>query len=108
MKGVELLGDNYTFYTDVPSLKDFSNTTFVFSVEVRSTIPGAHLQYYDGKNVVNSAPYSNKKGEWETLRIKFTVDAKAKFHRFFSPILVAVNSERAPSVEVHSIKLHRK
>jgi len=107
-KWIELLGDDYTFYTNVPALRDFANTTFLFSVALRSTNPGAFIQYYDGKNVVNSVPYASKRGEWETLNIEFTIDANAKFHRLYSAILGAVKNNDKPSVDISSIKLQQK
>jgi 8-oxo-dGTP pyrophosphatase MutT (NUDIX family)/2'-5' RNA ligase len=106
--GVELLGDNYTFYTNVPALKNFDNTTFTFNATVRSTNPGVCIQYYDGKNAVTSNPYASKKGEWETLNIEFNVDGKAKFHRLYSAILGAVKGNPNSSVDIRNIKLQRK
>jgi len=106
--GVELLGENYTFYANVPALRDFDSTTFLFSVELRSTNPGVFIQYYDGKNAVSSAPYSSKRGEWETLNIEFTVDAHAKFHRLYSAILGAVKNNNNPSVDIKNITLKKK
>jgi len=105
---IELLGDNYSFYTNAPALGEFDKTTFMFSANVRSTVPGVFIQYYDGKNFVNSLPYASKKGEWETLNIEFTVDANAKFHRLYAAILGAVKGNANPSVDIDSVKLQRK
>jgi len=107
-KWIELLGDDYAFYTNAPSLKDFGGNTFVFSANVRSTVPGVYIQYYDGKNFVNSLPYASKRGEWETLNIEFTIDANAKFHRLYSAILGTVKGNANPSVDINNIKLQRK
>jgi len=107
--GVELLGDNYTFSHDLPDLQKFDQVTFLFSVELRSTNPGVYLQYWDGgKNPVSSAPYASKKGEWETLNIKFTVDGNAKFHRLYSAIQGVIKNNDKPSVDIRSIKLEPK
>jgi len=106
--GVQLLGDNYTFSTNVPDLKNFDNTIFTFSANVRSTNPGVFIQYYDGKNAVSSKPYASKKGEWEILNIEFKVDGNAKFHRLYSAILGAVKGNPNPSVDIRDIKLQQK
>lgn len=105
-KWIELLGDHYAFYTNAPSLKNFPSTTFLFSVKLRSTSPGVRIQYYDGIRDVTSAPYASKKGEWETLNIKFTVNANAKLHRLYAAILGSVKNDN-PSVDINAIQLER-
>jgi len=107
-KGIAILGDHYSFYTNVPNLKNFDKTPFVFSVDVRSTTPGTYIQYYDGKNFVNSARYTSKKNEWQTLNVEFTVNTKARFHRLYAAILGSVKGKDKHSVEIANIKLQPK
>jgi len=109
-KRIEVLGDNYTFYNNIPSLNNYDQTTFLFSVELRGTKPGTYIQYWDGVKSVSSAPYNGKgKGEWETLAVEFTVDAqKARFHRLYAAILGTTKGTDNPSVDIRSIKLEPK
>jgi hypothetical protein len=108
--GIEVLGDNYTLYNNLPSLKDFDTTTFLFSVELRGTRAGALIQYWDGIKTVNSTPYNgNRKGEWETLSVEFTVDAKAaRFHRLYAVILGPTKGANPSSIDIKNIKLQPK
>jgi len=106
--GIEILGDDYTFYHDLSGLKNFDKTTFLFSVELRSTNPGVRIQYYDGKKDVTSPSYKSKKGEWEILNIEFIVDGNALFHRLYSAILGSVKNNDKPSVDILHIKLQQK
>jgi len=109
-KRIEVLGDNYTFYNNIPSLNNYDQTTFLFSVELRGTKPGTYIQYWDGVKSISSAPYNGKgKGEWETLAVEFTVDAQnARFHRLYAAILGATKGTDNPSVDIRSIKLEPK
>ena len=108
--GIEILGDNYTFYNNMLSLKDFDQTTFLFSVELRGTKAGAYIQYWDGVKSVDSLPYDGKrKGEWETLAVEFTVDAKkARFYRLYAAILGSTKGNDNLSIDIKNIKLQPK
>lgn len=107
---VEILGDNYTLYNDKLDLKNFDQTTFLFSVELRRTKPGTYIQYWDGVKSVSFPPYNGKgKSEWETLSVEFTVDAQqACFHRLYAAILGTTKDNGAPSMDIKNIKLKSK
>ena len=106
--GIEVLGNNYTLYNTLPSLKDFDTTTFLFSVELRGTRAGAYIQYWDGVNFVNSTAY-NGKGKWETLSVEFTVDAKkARFYRLYAAILGPTKGTTPSSIDIKNVKLQPK
>jgi len=109
--GIEILGDDYTFYSKVPDLNNFNKKTFLFNVTLRGTKPGVVIQYWDGKNPITSDPYKSKIGEWETLSIEFTVDTqKAQFHRLYAAILGSQKNSDIdiPSVEVIDVALQQK
>jgi len=108
--GIKILGDNYTLYNNLPSLKDFDTITFLFSVELRGTRAGAYIQYWDGVNFVNSTAYNGKrKGKWETLSVEFTVDAKeARFYRLYAAILGPTKGATPSLIDIKNVKLQQK
>jgi len=108
--GIRILGDNYTLYNNLPSLKDFDTVTFLFSVEIRGTRAGTFIQYWDGVKSVDSIAYKgNKKDEWETLSVEFTVNAKAAhFHRLYAAILEPTKGTTRSSMDIRNITLQPK
>jgi len=109
-EGIEILGENYTIYTDIGSLEGLDQGTFLFNVELRGTKPGTYIQYWDGGEPVNSIFYNgNGKNEWETLSIEFKVDAQhARFHRLYAAIRGATKGSDTPSVIIRNVKLWQK
>lgn len=107
--GIEIVGDAYTFSRDLPNLKAFADNTFFFSVNMRGTKPGAFIQYWDGINFVNSAPYDGKQiGAWETLSVEFTVNPEARFYRFYAAILQPSKGGDIPSVDIENVSIKIK
>ncbi|MBY0501121.1 MAG: hypothetical protein K2P93_03870 [Alphaproteobacteria bacterium] len=105
---VKLTGDGYVFYYKLTKeeIVKFHDQELIFSADIKSNTPGAYMQYWDYPNPDKTQSSPNKgKGEWETLKLKFKVDASRQQFLLYPAILPAVEGTEAPEVEVKNVRL---
>ncbi|MBY0500577.1 MAG: hypothetical protein K2P93_01060 [Alphaproteobacteria bacterium] len=107
---VAITGDGYVLYSQLSStdMKKLHGQKFRFEVEMKSTTPGAYVQYWGFKKSsekLKSAPHSGN-GAWQTLSVDFTIDKEATQYLIYPAIMPAVpsNSE-APVVKVRNVRI---
>ncbi|MBY0500579.1 MAG: hypothetical protein K2P93_01070 [Alphaproteobacteria bacterium] len=107
---VAITGDGYVLYSQLPAaeMKKLHDQKFRFEVEMKSTTPGAYVQYWGfkkGSEKLKSAPHIGD-GKWLTLSIDFTIDKEATQYLIYPAIMPAVpsNSE-APVVKVRNVRI---
>ncbi|MBY0500578.1 MAG: hypothetical protein K2P93_01065 [Alphaproteobacteria bacterium] len=107
---VAITGDGYVLYSQLPAaeMKKLHDQKFRFEVEMKSTTPGAYVQYWGfkkGSEKLKSAPHIGN-GKWLTLSVDFTIDKEATQYLIYPAIMPAVpsNSE-APVVKVRNVRI---
>jgi hypothetical protein len=108
----KVAGDGYVLYSELPSaeMKKLHGERFRFQVEMKSTTPGAYIQYWGfkkGSEKLKSTPHPGN-GAWQTLSIDFTIDQEDTKH-FIYPVIqpAAPSSAEAPIVKVRDVRITR-
>ena len=108
---VALRGDGYVFYYRLPTdvMKRLDKKSFAFEVDVLSNTPGAYIQYWGyqgiGSKKLQSTAHTGS-GEWEKLRLNFTVDGSASQFFLYPAIMPGVVlGSTVPEVEIKGVKL---
>ncbi|MBY0501955.1 MAG: hypothetical protein K2P93_08165 [Alphaproteobacteria bacterium] len=104
-------GDGYVFYYQLASteMKSLDKQSFVFEVDVKSSTPGAYIQYwgFPQHQKLMSHPHTGS-GKWQTLSIEFTVDGNDKQFFLYPAIMPGVGEgSEAPIVKIKNVHLRK-
>jgi ribonucleotide reductase alpha subunit len=103
----QIQGDsyNYLFSATREAMEPFKGRTLTFTVDLKTQIPGAYIEYWDGGKEMKSAPHTGS-GEWEILKVEFIVNTQnARWFVFYPAILPATDIPQMPVVEIKNILL---
>jgi hypothetical protein len=107
---VTIEGDGYVFYYQIPAaqMKERHGQQFKFEVEMKTTTPGAYIQYWGfkkGSEKLKSVAHRGD-GEWQTLSVDFTADKEDTQYFIYPAIMPAVpSSHEAPVVEIKNARV---